>query len=328
MSEYEVPPVLLLVFKRPETTQTVFNAIRAAKPKRLFVGADGPRENRPDEALKVQAVRKIVQQVDWDCKVQYLFQEKNVGSKVAESTAISFFFEHVEEGIILEEDCLPDASFFQYCAVLLERYRHDARVMHISGNNFLFDKKIGDGSYYFSQVPLCWGWASWRRAWKLHDPDMRSYPEFKAQKRIDDIISDRHIRREYTRYYDECFKTGNAWDYPWSYTVMSNHGICISPNINLVANIGFGGDATTCANDSSLVANVTTGSMAEMVHPAFMVPHLEADKAVFYRFHPPRFIHFFAEFVRMFFPRPLYELGVRGYLRVQRWFFQRTTRQA
>ena len=315
MSAGETPPVLFLVYKRPEVTQTVFNAIRAARPAKLFVGADGPKENRPDDIPKIAAVRRIVQNVDWPCEVKHLFQERNVGSKVAESTAISFFFDQVEEGIILEDDCLPDASFFPYCAELLARYRHDTRVMHIGGNNFQFGRKIGDGSYYFSQFPSCWGWASWRRAWKLHDPNMSNYPEFKEQRQIANIIFDGHIRRQFSGYFDTCyFKKADAWDYPWAYTILSNRGLCILPNTNLVTNIGFGADSTSCVDANSAVAGVPTGRLSELIHPRFMLYSVEADKAVFYRFHPPWYLHAVAEFVRVTFPRRVYEWCMRAYL--------------
>lgn len=319
MKPYEVPPILFLVFRRPDTTQKVFDVIRAVRPKKLFVGADGPNETRPGELEKVAAVRKIVQAVDWDCEVKYLFQEKNVGSKIAESTAISFFFEHVEEGIILEDDCLPDVSFFSYCAELLEHYRNDTRIMHISGANFLYGKKIGVGSYYFSQFASGWGWASWSRAWKLHDPNMKNYPEFKAQKQINNIISSRQIRYQFSRYFEDAFKRKvDAWDIPWVYTILSNHGLCISPNINLVKNIGFGIDSTYCSDSSAVVAGIKTRSMSEMIHPQFIVHNIEADKAVFYRFHQPMHIHAVAEIVRLLFPKWFYAWCVRSYL-----FFER-----
>ena len=318
MGNPEIPPVLLLVYKRPETTQRVFDAIRAVKPKILFVGADGPKDGRPDDLPRIAAVRQIVQNVDWDCQTHFLFQDRNVGSKVAETTAITRFFEQVEEGIILEEDCLPDVSFFAYCAELLERYRHDSRVMHISGSNFMFGRKVGDASYYFSQFPICWGWASWRRAWQLHDSEMNSYPAFAAQKQIDNLIADRHIRSQYLKFFGLNYKNGDAWDYPWIYTIVSNRGLCILPNVNLVTNIGFGADATTCANANSIVADVRSGSIAKLTHPRFLVNQVAADQAVFYRFHPPWYLHFVAEFVRIVFPRRLYEGCVGVYLWAQR----------
>lgn len=134
-------PILLLIFNRPDTTQEVFDAIKQAKPKRLFIAADGPRGEKPGEFEKCQAARKIVEQVDWECDFQGLFRENNLGCKKAVSSSISWFFDKVDEGIILEDDCLPDPSFFQFCEELLKHYRNNPKIMHISGNNFQCGRK-------------------------------------------------------------------------------------------------------------------------------------------------------------------------------------------
>jgi hypothetical protein len=171
-------PVLFLIFNRPNTTEQVFEAIAKAKPRCLFVAADGPRTDKEGEAEKCQAVRDIIKRVDWDCEVKTLFREQNLGCKEAVSSAITWFFEQVEEGIILEDDCLPSDSFFSFCAELLEKYRDDKRIMMISGDNFQDGIQRGDASYYFSSVPWIWGWATWRRAWRLYDREMQTFPSF------------------------------------------------------------------------------------------------------------------------------------------------------
>ena len=164
-------PVLFLVFNRPETTRRVFEAIRTAKPSRLYIAADGPRLEREGERANCEEVRKIALEVDWECDVKTLFRDENLGCKRAVSEGISWFFEHEDEGIILEDDCLPDRSFFSFCKDLLERYRHDTRIMVISGVNFQQGRKRTEYSYYFSIYPHCWGWATWRSAWNCFRED-------------------------------------------------------------------------------------------------------------------------------------------------------------
>ena len=151
-------PVLFLVFNRPETTRQVFEAIRTAKPPRLYIAADGPRLEREGERASCEEVRKIALEVDWECDVNTLFRVENLGCKRGPSEGISWFFEHEDEGIILEDDCLPDQSFFSFCEELLERYRNDTRIMAISGNNFQHGRKRTEYSYYFSRYFHGWGW--------------------------------------------------------------------------------------------------------------------------------------------------------------------------
>lgn len=152
--------VLFLVFNRPETTKTVFEAIRKAKPKRLYIAADGPRKHREGENEKVSSVRQIVTYVDWPCDVKTLFRDENLGCKSAVSGAITWFFNHEEEGIILEDDCLPHPDFFPFCESLLKRYANDERIWVITGNNFQNGIQRGEASYYFSRYNHVWGWAS------------------------------------------------------------------------------------------------------------------------------------------------------------------------
>src|SRR5262249_20722231 len=165
MSEACKIPVLFLIFNRPNTTARVMEAIRTAGPGRLYVAADGPRDGNADEAKRCAEVRRIATQVDWPCEVQTLFRERNLGCRQAVSSAITWFFEQEQEGIILEDDCLPSPSFFPYCAELLARFRNDERIMCITGCNFQQDMKGYPYSYYFSKYHHVWGWATWRRAW-------------------------------------------------------------------------------------------------------------------------------------------------------------------
>lgn len=168
--------VLFLVFNRPDTTRQVLDSIRQARPPRLYVAADGAREDRPGERERCERVRGIATDVDWPCEVHTLFRARNLGCKTAVSGGISWFFEQEEEGIILEDDVLPDQSFFVFCEELLERYRHEAKVTMISGDYFHGNNHQPTASYFFSRYTHIWGWASWRRAWQHYDREMAQWP--------------------------------------------------------------------------------------------------------------------------------------------------------
>lgn len=270
-------PVLFLIFNRPALTEQVFARIRAARPTRLFVAADGPRPNRPTDEDRCRQTRAIVEQIDWDCDVHTLFQAQNLGCRRAVSSAISWFFSHVPEGIILEDDCLPDPSFFTFCEALLIRYRDDASVMSIGGSNLQFGRVRGNGSYYFSRLMHIWGWATWRRAWQLYDIEMRNLDIFIRDNRIAEVFTDKSAQRQMIEVFRN-FKAGDdSWDHQWGFTMMWHRGKCIVPNTNLITNIGFGRDATHALDEQNALANLASGSLNELVHPATTEVSRDAD---------------------------------------------------
>jgi len=268
-------PVLLTIFNRPDLTGRVFEAIAQAKPRRLFVAADGPRF--PGEAAKCHKARAVIERVDWDCEVSTDFSEVNLGCGRRMASAFDWVFSEVEEAILLEDDTLPTASFFRFCQVLLERYRTDERIMMIGGNNFQHRPREREYSYYFSKLVSCWGWASWQRAWKHYDFDMRTWPEFKKKKMIGFVCEDLHQRKYWTRMFDQTFAHAiDTWDYQWVYACWSQSGLCILPAANLVTNIGFRADATHTTGGSP-VAELPTSDSWEVKHPPFVVRDREAD---------------------------------------------------
>lgn len=267
-------PVLFLVFKRPDTTALVFEEIRKAQPKRLYVAADGPRN--AEEQTKCNAVREIVSHITWECEVKTLFREKNLGCKYAVSGAIDWFFEQEPEGIILEDDCLPSQSFFGFCSTLLEQYRDDDRIGHICGSNFQDGATRGNGSYYFSQLTHVWGWAGWRRVWKNYDVEMRSFANFKES---DLESSSTHAIRKETWYknFNDTYKGNiNTWDFQYAYANLINNYLSVMPNKNLIKNIGFGEDATHKFEIHHFF-NLETTEMDKIEHPCFFIPDVNAD---------------------------------------------------
>lgn len=234
-------PVLLIVFDRPDTTQRVFDTIRQAKPKQLFVAADGPRKGKDGEAEKCRSAREIVKQVDWDCEVRTLFQEENLGIRLGVPTAINWFFENVEEGIILEHDCVPHSTFFRFCEELLTKYRDDERIMMISGMNALGKWKSDIQSYHFSYIPPIWGWASWRRAWDGYDVDVKLWGEPEVKNAIRNTICDTEQFNFFGKIFDRMYydKNHTAWDCSWLFQRLLYSGLSVVPSVNLISYIGF-----------------------------------------------------------------------------------------
>lgn len=275
-------PILFIIFNRPDVTQVVFDEIRKLKPRHLFVTADGPRMDKPGEKEKCDAARSIIEQVDWECDVQRNFSDVNLGCKKGVSSGIDWFFDHVEEGIILEDDCVPDPSFFSFCAELLDRYWDDERVMMISGDNFQFGEKRGYGSYYFSKYAHIWGWATWKRAWQLYDVDMKTFPVFVSQGGMADVWDNRSVRFVWQKTLQNNFDGKvDTWDHQWNYAIWSQGGLSILPNTNLISNIGFGIDATHTKAVDRKVANMERGSIDAITHPIFVVQDKEADQFTF-----------------------------------------------
>ena len=283
MDTYSVQsPVLMLVFNRPDTTLQVLNKIKEAKPKVLYVAADGPRANVENDKRLCDETRKIFEHIDWECKVHKLFNEENKGCKTAVADAITWFFEQEEEGIILEDDCLPADDFFYFCDQMLAKYRHDTRIMSIAGANFQKGRKWGGGSYYFSGHSQIWGWASWRRTWQLYDRDLTQYKLVEVEKEIKNVFSDPFLIESWMNIFRD-LKTGriDTWDYQFNLITYFNNGLCVTPNVNLISNTGYRPDATHTRDIRTDRANLATGQLEKpLIHPAYFKPQKEADDMV------------------------------------------------
>jgi len=274
-------PILFLIFNRPDTTQRVFDEIRKARPTKLFIAADGPRKNKEGEKEKCEQTRKIIEQIDWDCKAKTLFRNKNLGCKMAISSAIDWFFENVEEGIILEDDCLPDQSFFWFCQELLEKYKTDKRIFVISGDNFLFGHKRTNYSYYFSRYTHCWGWATWRRAWQYYDGEMKIWPEIKNENWLKDILENSSAVKYWSDIFQHAYENKiDTWDYPWTFSCWIQSGLTIIPNVNLISNIGFRAESTHTKYRSRFANMSVTDMDFPLRHPPFVIKNREADNFV------------------------------------------------
>lgn len=275
--------VLFLVFNRPDTTARVFEEIRKAKPRSLYVASDGARDNRAEESILVDEVRRIATEVDWPCDVKTLFREKNLGCKDAVGEAITWFFQHEEQGIILEDDCLPSQSFFPFCQQMLEMYRGDERVFLISGYNRQQRWKPNEGDYFFSNFGGIWGWASWRRAWEYYDSEMSQLDELVKTNFFTKLLGKKlgPLRESELVSAKKRIDAGeiSTWDYPWAYSRHLQGGLACVPSVSMISNIGFGPGATHTKTHRSDMVQALNFQL-----PAKANPHMVADAKYDWKF--------------------------------------------
>lgn len=281
-------PVVFLIFNRPAMTQRVFERIAQARPSTLLVVADGPSDKRPEDHKQVALTRSIIDKIDWPCELLTNYSDKNLGCKNRVSSGLDWAFEMVEEAIVLEDDCLPDPSFFGYCRDLLERYRDDDRIVSISGNNFQTDRHWTPYSYFFSRYFQCWGWASWRRAWKHFDLAMPTWPEFRKNRGLQYVTDSQEEERYWQNIFEKEYRgLIDTWDFATMYAFWSQNGLCILPEENLISNIGFGDGATHTIQKDSPQADGPTGEMGKLIHPPYTIRHKEADRFIFNHWFSP-----------------------------------------
>lgn len=277
-------PVLFLIFNRPDTTQKVFDAIKKAKPKQLFVAANAPRPDNEEEAEKCQKAREVVNFVDWDCELKTLFRNNYLSCKVSVSSAIDWFFENVEEGIILEDDCLPSQSFFWFCQELLTKYKNDNRVGSISGRYDEDDDGIKiKEDYFFSCMQRIWGWATWRDIWKNFDVDIINWPKIKKEKIHYNFFHNTKQALFMEEVWDECYNNKiDTWDYQWGLFLLVNSCCAIVTKKNLVKNIGFSEDSTHTRDPNDERVNLLSHEIDfPLQHPAIFYINYKKDDYIF-----------------------------------------------
>ncbi len=280
-SGYKVKsPVLFLIFNRPDVTFRVFEQIKKTSPAKLYIAADGPRNNNSNDDELCKEARSVINKIDWICEVKTLFNNDNKGCKMAVSSAISWFFDHEEAGIILEDDCLPANSFFYFCDAMLEKYSVDERISTITGTNLQEGHRWGNASYYFSQFSNIWGWATWKRFWKNYDPFLSKYDEQEVATQLPKIFDDFFLREIWLEIFRKIKSNKiDTWDYQLQFLTFFENGFCVTPNVNLVSNIGFRDDATHTNNPRQHAhhANLPAGEIIEMQDPLFFLAEKEAD---------------------------------------------------
>lgn len=277
-------PVLFIAFNRYDSARQVMEAIRMAKPPRLYFACDGARNS--EEEAKCKKVRSLVELVDWDCELHTRFSEKNLGVMMGESTAMDWFWAAEEEGIVLEDDTYPSQSFFWYCQELLERYREDDRVWCIMGNNLMTEWPVeGDESYYFSGhgYGAYWGWAGWRRVWKKYDVHMSQWPTFRGSAILDGQFLSSGEKKEAYKLFDAQYEGRvRSWDYQMDLGRLLDRGVTCIPNVNMVRNIGFGAEGTHTVSEKDRRNKSNFGEIPlPLVHPGHMLVDNERDRYYF-----------------------------------------------
>lgn len=305
-------PVLLLLWRRPDTTRRLLESLRSAAPSRLYVAADGPRAGVAGEAEAVAQVRALVDEVvDWPCRIERRLAPRNQGCRDGVSAALDWFFAAEEAGIVLEDDCVPHPDFFGFCAAMLARHADDARVWVVTGDNFQRGQRRGDAAYYYSRYPHCWGWASWRRAWQHFDRTLAFWPAWRDSPAWPAFSPDPVERAYWTEIFDRVHdgRMTSSWAYPWTACVWHGGGLTVTPNANLVSNIGVGDAAThTVAGDDHFAPPAV--ALGPITHPARVARDDEADRFTF--------DHHFGGADRRF-PRLLWTAPRRAAGRLARW---------
>jgi len=245
MIKIDCPPILFLIYNRPDTTKRVFESIKKAKPTKLYIASDGPRTNKENEEKRCDETKQIVENIDWECDVHRLYRTKNLGCGKAIREAITWFFSFETEGIILEDDCVPSQSFYPFCLKMLEMYNNDKKVMMISGNNPISTITNNSNDYHFLKWPHIWGWATWKDRWELYDNNLTDWPKFNINFAKDKYYNKAPIFREWaSQTLDSVYLKGDktTWSWKWAYTMLIRNGVTIVPNKNLIDNIGNEGE--------------------------------------------------------------------------------------
>lgn len=263
-------PVALFVFNRPDPTARVFEAIRAARPRRLLVVGDGPRSAVPEDLPLCERTREVVSEVDWPCEVEYSYAEENLGCGRRLSSGLDWVFANAPEAIILEDDCLPHPDFFPFAEAMLRRYRDDPRVGMIAGTNYFSDPGRRE-SYFFTHYFAIWGWATWRRAWEHYDYEMASWTAVRERGGIGGIVCTPGVRDFLHDAFDQVHAGEiDTWDFQWVYACLAQASLSIVPRVNLVSNLGLQGTHGEGGGSANLPVHPL--SSEELVHPATMLP--------------------------------------------------------
>ena len=277
-------PILFVIFKRADTTRKVFERIREVKPSRLYIAADGPHRDNLEEVGKCEATRKIVETIDWPCEIHRLYREENLGCGEGVSRAITWFFEHEEEGIIIEDDVLPHPDFFRFCDEMLEKYRDVNQIKCICGSNYFYEEISHPDSYYFSHFLAVWGWATWRRTWKEYDKSLKSIPRTHFIELVNALPVKKGSKQEAINIFDimTSERPIDTWDYQLIFSIWQHEGLNVMPITNLCKNIGFGHvDASHTIFKDENIESHTVKSCYPIIHPLRIADCAKLDKITF-----------------------------------------------
>jgi len=274
-------PVALFVFNRPATTRAVLEAVASARPKSLLVVADGPRSERSNDQDLCRETRRLIDDVSWPCDIVTNYSDDNLGCDERIVSGLDWVFSRVDRAIVLEDDCVPDVTFFPFCEELLDRYSDDRRVYTVRGFSPVRPRRPTDTSYHFSRINHTWGWATWARAWRHYDREMRRWRELRETNWLHDRMPTAAHAQVVKRLFDERYAGEHSWDYQWEYSALVQDGVAAVPNCNLVRNVGFGPGGTHLVDPSARMAAIAskTSPMAfPLRHPTEVTVSRETDR--------------------------------------------------
>ncbi|MFH7244817.1 MAG: glycosyltransferase family 2 protein [Spirulina sp.] len=284
-------PIVLIIFNRPNKVAKVIELLRCVQPRDLFVIADGPRLNVESDFKNCANARRIIDKIDWECEINKNYSDQNLGCSKRVSSGLNWVFENTSEAIILEDDCIPDASFFKFAQELLEWYRNDSRVFSISGQNVQFGRQKTDYDYYFSRYNHCWGWATWRRAWSHFDYDMALWNEVKRLNLLYDLLGNKRYAKSWERTFDYVLKGEgiDSWAFRWTFSCWIQNALHITPSLNLVTNVGHGENATHTSKKNVFSEQPAQEIVFPIKHPPFVIRDSRADEftqKTLFNYHP------------------------------------------
>jgi hypothetical protein len=272
-------PVVLLIYKRPETTRKVLEVLSKVNPGKLFIIADGASKDSIDEINQVKRTRDLIEKIDWQCDLYKNYSEEHLGLRRRVVSGLNWVFDREENAIILEDDCVPDISFFQFCKELLNHYSDDERIMVISGDNYQKGRRRTPYSFYFSRYNHCWGWATWKRAWEYYDDEISLWPQIRDEGWLRDIFGkNNNVEKYWTRIFNSVYDNEiESWAYRWTYSCWMQSGLTILPNVNLVTNIGFGDQATHTRYKTSKADQPRFSIQFPLNYPPYIIRDVKAD---------------------------------------------------
>lgn len=272
-------PLLIIIYNRPHNFQKLINTLKKIKPKNIYIACDGPKSNVMDKH-NVALTREKIKFIDWSCKVTTLFQKKNLGCKKGVITAIDWFFDNNEMGVILEDDCIPNDNFFKFCYELLNMYKNNHNIASIGGQHFMGNKHLIEESYFFSRHFHCWGWATWARSWNNFDPTMAKWKKFGSFTWLYKLCNKNLIFTYYWyKIFNDCYKNKiDSWAYRFLFYIISEKKLTILPSKNLVKNIGFGKSSTHTSQGNYYTENLELETMKfPLLHQTIFKPDVISD---------------------------------------------------
>lgn len=272
-------PILLLFYNRVDFLKKQINILKKIKTKKIYIHVDGPKDHV--DKIKCDNIKKLVKKNNWNSRVEYIFQNKNLGCTPASIYAIDYCFRKEKQLIILEDDCIPNTSFFKFADVLLKKYFKNKKIMGISGSSFYNDNEIKKDTYFFTRIASTWGLALWKRSWDSFDRNITGIERFYDSDYAKTLFNSTHIKD----YWFDKFRFSKknnlkfGWEYIFAYSVFKNKGLFIYPKKNLISNIGHQG-VHKIEKDSGLLFN-KTHKISKINHPKLIEPNKKIEKLEF-----------------------------------------------